>query len=243
MTSLIIILASLITAFISSILGMVGGLILMGVLAILLPVAQAMVLHGVIQLTSNGYRAYLNRHDIQWSLFVGFVFGGACAMALLLWISYSPDRIIVFILLGILPFIATALPERLALDITKKGASVAAGFVVVLTNLLAGVGGPLLDIFFQRVPLNRHQVVATKAVAQAFGHTSKIIFYGGLIETSPGSAELIASCVVASIIGTTLGKKILDRMEDKNFFAWTLRVMLVVGGIFLTRGVWLLWHS
>lgn len=241
MTPVIIVLASLVTAFISSILGMVGGLILMGVLVLLLPVSQAMVLHGIIQLTSNGYRAYLNRRDIQWRLFVGFTLGGLAAMALLIWVSYTPDRAIVFLLLGALPFLATSLPKKFALDITRPGVSIPAGFIVVVTNLLAGVGGPLLDIFFQRVPLTRHQVVATKAVAQSFGHLSKIIFYGGLIGTSPGSMPLILACIVASVIGTTLGKKILDRMEDKNFFAWTLRVMLTVGALFILRGLWMLW--
>ena len=53
----VILIATLATAFLSSIFGMLGGLILMGVLANLLPVSAAMVLHGLIQLTSNGYRA------------------------------------------------------------------------------------------------------------------------------------------------------------------------------------------
>ena len=59
-TLLIILLATLSTAFLSSIFGMLGGLILMGALITIMPVSQAMVLHGLIQLTSNGYRAWLN---------------------------------------------------------------------------------------------------------------------------------------------------------------------------------------
>jgi uncharacterized membrane protein YfcA len=66
--TLIIILATLGTAFLSSIFGMLGGLILMGILVSIMPVSQAMVLHGLIQLTSNGYRAWLNRKDINWSI-------------------------------------------------------------------------------------------------------------------------------------------------------------------------------
>ena len=63
-TLLIILLATLSTAFLSSIFGMLGGLILMGALITIMPVSQAMVLHGLIQLTSNGYRAWLNKTDI-----------------------------------------------------------------------------------------------------------------------------------------------------------------------------------
>ena len=59
----IVLLATLGTAFLSSIFGMLGGLILMGILVTIMPVSSAMILHGLIQLTSNGYRAWLNRKD------------------------------------------------------------------------------------------------------------------------------------------------------------------------------------
>ena len=43
----IILLATLSTAFLSSIFGMLGGLILMGILVSMMPVSDAMVLHGL----------------------------------------------------------------------------------------------------------------------------------------------------------------------------------------------------
>ena len=46
--TVIVILASLATAFLSSIFGMLGGLILMGILVSLMKVGQAMILHGLI---------------------------------------------------------------------------------------------------------------------------------------------------------------------------------------------------
>ena len=54
------------TALISGMFGMGGGMILMGVLLALLPLSQAMVLHGSVQLTSNGSRAWLLRRHIRW---------------------------------------------------------------------------------------------------------------------------------------------------------------------------------
>ena len=175
----IILIATLATAFLSSIFGMLGGLILMGILASILPIASAMVLHGLIQLTSNGYRAWLNRKDIVWAIVTTLFIGNVLAMTGLAFVAFSPDRITVLLALGLLPYIAWALPKNLALDVSKKPVGLLAGAVVVTTNLLAGVGGPILDVFFQRVQLTRHQVVATKAVAQALGHISKVIFFGG----------------------------------------------------------------
>ncbi|MFT6541704.1 MAG: putative membrane protein YfcA, partial [Maricaulis maris] len=47
MIAAFILVATFITAFISGVFGMAGGLILMGALALVLPVAAAMVVHGV----------------------------------------------------------------------------------------------------------------------------------------------------------------------------------------------------
>jgi uncharacterized protein len=57
--------AILSTSFISGVFGMVGGMILMGVLLAIMPVAAAMVLHGVTQMASNGWRAWLWRTHIR----------------------------------------------------------------------------------------------------------------------------------------------------------------------------------
>lgn len=241
--TLIIILATLGTAFLSSIFGMLGGLILMGILVSIMPVSQAMVLHGLIQLTSNGYRAWLNRKDINWSIVATLIIGNIIALAGLVFVAFVPDRITVLLALGLLPYIAWALPKNAALDVSKKPIGLLAGMVVVATNLLAGVGGPLLDIFFQRVDMTRHQVVATKAVAQSLGHVSKVIFFGFLTVSASNDWPvlwLVLIAMTASVTGTTLGKKILDKINDEIFFLWTQRILLSVGAVFIIYAIYLI---
>lgn len=241
--TLIIILATLGTAFLSSIFGMLGGLILMGILVSIMPVSQAMVLHGLIQLTSNGYRAWLNRKDINWSIVATLIVGNIIALAGLVFVAFVPDRITVLLALGLLPYIAWALPKNAALDVSKKPIGLLAGMVVVATNLLAGVGGPLLDVFFQRVDMTRHQVVATKAVAQSLGHISKVIFFGFLTVSASNDWPvlwLVLIAMTASVTGTTLGKKILDEINDEIFFLWTQRILLSVGAVFIVYALYLI---
>ena len=80
---------------------MAGGLILLGVLAWLTPVAVAMVLHGAIQMVSNGSRAaFLWRH-ISWRVIGRYVIGVAVAVALLAFIAWRPSEPVVFVLLGL----------------------------------------------------------------------------------------------------------------------------------------------
>ena len=106
----IIVLFTLGTAFLSSIFGMLGGLILMGVLVSIMPVSTAMILHGLIQLTSNGYRAWLNRKDIIWSIVATLFLGNVIALLSLMYIAFEPDKITVILSLGLLPYIAWSLP-------------------------------------------------------------------------------------------------------------------------------------
>jgi len=239
----IIVLSTLGTAFLSSIFGMLGGLILMGVLVSIMPVSTAMILHGLIQLTSNGYRAWLNRGDINWSIVATLFLGNVIALLSLASIAFEPNKVTVILALGLLPYIAWSLPKDMALDVKKKPIGIIAGMVVVATNLLAGVGGPLLDVFFQRVEMTRHQVVATKAVAQSLGHISKIIFFGFLATSASEGWPLLWIVIIAmgvSVIGTTLGKKVLDRIDDNTFFLWTQRILLSVGAIFILYALYLI---
>ena len=241
--TVIVVVASLVTAFLSSIFGMLGGLILMGILVSFMKVGQAMILHGLIQMTANGYRAWLNRKDVNWKIIGTLSIGNILGLVILFFVAFEPDRITVLLALGILPYIAWAMPSNFAFDVTKTPVGILAGIVVVGTNLLAGVGGPILDIFFQRVEMTRHQVVATKAVAQFLGHVSKVIFFGGLVMSS--SSEnwpdlwLLVIVIGTSLVGTTFGKKVLDKINDKTFFSWTQAIMLTVGAVIIIRAIYL----
>ena len=116
---ILILAATFATAFLSSIFGMLGGLILMGILISFLSVGPAMVLHGLIQATSNGYRAWLNRNDIDWKIVITLMLGSTISLIVLFFIAFEPSQILVIFALGLLPYIAWAVPKELSLDITK----------------------------------------------------------------------------------------------------------------------------
>ena len=47
------------TSFLSGLFGMAGGLVLVGILLLLMPLPVAMMLHAVTQMASNGWRAVI----------------------------------------------------------------------------------------------------------------------------------------------------------------------------------------
>lgn len=229
------------TATLSGIFGMAGGILLMGFLAWTLAVDQAMMLHGAIQAVSNGYRAVLHRDAIRWSLMIGYGAGALIAMGLLALIAYVPSKPVLFLVLGAVPFVGAALPKRWALDITRRGASFFCGVVITLLNLIAGVAGPLLDVFFVRTELTRHEVVATKAVTQTFSHLLKLVYFGVLV---PGTLDLAGipwwvffAMAPFAMLGTVLGKQVLDRLSDTQFRKWSQAVVLAIGSVLIVRGL------
>lgn len=235
LTAAVVVLAAFVTAAVSGVLGMAGGLLLMGVLLLVLPVATAFVVHGLLQLVSNGWRAFLQRRHIRWGALGWYAVGAVAAVALLAVVSYVPDKQVTYLLLGLVPTLVW-LPRRwLALDITRPPQAVLAGLLTTGVNLLAGVSGPLLDVFFQRTALPRHAVVATKAATQVLAHTAKVVVYGGLVAGGSVPYAVVVAAVPLSMLGTALGGRVLDRMTDASFARVTRWVVTGIGASYLVQ--------
>ena len=232
-------LAAVVTSFLSGILGMAGGMILMGALLALLPVADAMVLHGVTQLAANGWRAWLWRRMIARRVMAGYALGAVAAVAVFAISNIVLSRPLVLIALGATPFLMYLLPARLELNVDRRGQPFLCGLACMGMQLLSGVAGPLLDTFFLRSRLDRKSVVATKAATQTLSHTGKIAYFGALTaapgHVDPWMAGLMVLCAVA---GTTASRQVLERMTDANFRDWTRRVVMTVASFYLASGVW-----
>lgn len=232
------------TALLSGIFGMAGGMVLMGALALLLPISAAFVTHGIIQIVSNGWRAFLNRADIVWPIIGWYALAAFVAGAIFASIAWVPSRPIVFVALGLVGLSVWLPARRFALDARRPTHAFASGFLVTATNLLAGVAGPLLDIFFVRTTLTRHQIVATKALTQVFAHLAKIIVYGVPLFFAATGAQMpwfaILLAIPLTLLGTRVGKAVLDRMSDASFLGWTRWIVSLIGLVYLVRGLMLL---
>jgi uncharacterized membrane protein YfcA len=227
----------LLTATLSGVLGMAGGLLLMGVLLLVLPTAVAFVVHGLLQLVANGWRAVLHRRHVRWQVIGWYAVGSVAAAALVGVLSWVPAKAVTYLALGLVPGLVW-LPRRwLALDVTRPPHAVAAGVLVTGVNLVAGVSGPLLDVFFVRAELGRHAVVATKAATQALAHLAKVAVYGAALSASGTGVPwlVVLLGVPLSVLGTALGGRLLDRMTDAAFTRVTRWVVTGIGVVYLVQ--------
>jgi uncharacterized protein len=244
-TAAFLVVSAFLTAALSGVFGMAGGLVLMGALALVLPVSAAFVTHGLLQLVANGWRAVLHREHVQWAIIFNYALASFVAGGVVLALAFTPSRRLLFLLLGLMPVLVWLPKDWLQLDAARRLHALLSGFLVTLVNLTAGVAGPLLDIFFVRTSLNRHQIVATKAAAQVFSHLAKIIVYGAplLVTRAEGMPPLwlFVIAIPASMLGTFAGGKVLDRLSDVNFKRWTAWIVTAIGALHLLKAaqLWL----
>ena len=234
-----------VSSFISGIFGMAGGMILMGVMLLVVPVAQAMMLHGAAQLAANGWRAWLWRAHIRWKGVGNYLLGSALPVAFFLLIGFTASKPVVLLCLGLMPLAVLMLPARIKPNAERLGDGLVCGVVCTTLQLLTGVSGPVLDSFFTGSPMDRKSLVATKGAIQTFGHILKIAYFSRFVTLGGDSIPPLAlvAAVLLAVFGTNLSKRLLEKMSDVQFRAWTQRLILAIAVVYTCQGLWLLWRG
>ena len=225
------------TALLSGIFGMAGGLILMGVFTALLPVAAAMTTHGLVQLIANGGRAVLHAKHIRWKTLAFYVIGSGSIALTLTAVALSPSKAWIYLLLGVAPMVIWTPKHWVQADAAKPLHALICGVCVTGFNLVAGSAGAMLDIFFVRTSLDRHTIVATKAATQTISHIAKIAFYGAPLILAGGKdlppLWFFLCMVPLSLAGTAVGGQVLKRFSDTGFKTVTRYLVTAIGAVYL----------
>lgn len=230
------------TSFLSGIFGMAGGLILLGICLVLLDVAPAMVLHGSTQFAANAWRAVLWRDHIVWPILWRYAAATVCVYVVMRYFSFLTNKAVIYILLGVMPFATDLLPKQYTPSIQRRGAPWYCGAFVALIQILAGIGGNIVDVFFQNSRLDRRQIVATKSATQAVGHSMRVLYFGSFAEAAANHVALwvYVAAIALAMTGTTLAGRALNRMSEEEFRRYSRWLIQSVAIIFIARGVWLL---
>jgi uncharacterized membrane protein YfcA len=240
----LILVTVLVTSVVSGIFGMAGGMILMAVLVSVLSVGAAMMLHGAVQAVSNGSRAWFLRSHIQWRILPAYALGAGLTLAVFVALTLVPDADLVLIVVGVLPFLARAVPHLRGMDVTHLPTAVGCGALVTAAQLFAGASGPLLDVFYLNARLNRFEIIASKAITQAAGHVLKLVYYGlivGVTDSVP--VWMYGVAILTAVAGTRLGTQLLERFSDDRFRRASAQVILTIAAICVVKGVWGYWSG
>lgn len=227
-----------ITSVLSGIFGMAGGLIMLWVLLMVLPIGTAIAVHGVIQIVSNASRVFYSYRYVDLRVMSLVMVGVVIAAALFYWLRYEPNLAMVMLIIGCISMLVWLPPHWLALDATRPSQAIMCGLVSGSLTIGVGVSGTVVDMFFIRTGMERRKMIATKAAVQVFTHTIKVAFYWQTTLVLTGS-EWLAILIAApfTILGTRTGSRILARMNDTSFRFWAKIIISAIGVTFISRGV------
>ncbi len=229
METFILIIVAFITSSISAVLGMGGGIILLGIMAIIIPEGYMVIaLHGIIQLVSNTTRTYVFRAHLKKNILKEFGIGAV--------IGLSASGLIIFALVQLFnvesanqikvdflkPLIGIFIIWYLFLKGPKKEmyskSFMGVGALSGVSSVFVGATGPLIAPFFLGARLTKENIIANKAACQMMSHFGKIPLFIIFFQFDyVQQYDLLLPMVVAVFVGTNVGKKILSFIPEKLF--------------------------
>ncbi len=234
----ILIPAAFITSTVSGFLGMAGGISLLAVMTAVLPAAHVVPIHGAVQLASNFTRTLVYIRHVYWKIFfvyaVPVTFGVAAAASV--WagdkLAWFKPGIGVFILIFLIW--RRFKPKLRNVPLWWYApVGLAAGFLTIFV----GAVGPFIAPFFLRDDFKKEQVIATKAVCQAWGHFLKIPAFIALGFPFEEHGRLMGALFVCVLLGTITGRWLLNRISKERFvlvyeFVLGTIALYLIGGRF-----------
>ena len=229
--------AALAASTLAGVAGFGGAAVLLPALVAVFGVRDAIPILTVAQLVGNGSRVWFNRREVAVPV-VGWFALGAVPLALAGGVLFATaplgtlKRLVGAFLLAMVVW--RHLPRA---PTWRPGVRAFAGIGAVFSFLSALVGsvGPLMAPFFLAHGLVKGGYIGTEALATVVMHVAKLAAYQGTAVLTPRGVVIGLSLGPIMIVGSWLGKRILDRMPERVFVA-LIELTLTVAGIWFLTG-------
>lgn len=243
-------LASLVTAAISAVLGLAGGITLLAVMLLFLDPAVAIPVHAIAQLASNLGRSLLHLRALRRDLLLPYLILLLPAGLLAVPLTQRADPDLLRLAIGLFVLVATWRQAWLLLGFDPKRIATFARFTLLggvagFLGPIVGATGPLIAPFFLGLGLSRFELIGTTAACQTTGHLAKLIVFGGAGFDFRDHATLAVGIIGAVVLGTSLGTRLLDRVPERLFPALYKAVLTLVALRLVVTGLsaWLAQRS
>lgn len=224
---LVLVITAGFTSFLTAAVGVGGGVLLLAVLSLLIPVAAIIPVHGLVQLGANGNRSLLLRRHIDWRTIAYFLPGSIIGAALAA--LFLVELPLMLLQLSIALFILyLCWGPRLPGKVLNDWGTLAAAAITTFISYFVGATGPLVAAFIkQKFAEDRQRSVASFAMTMTLQHGPKALIYGVAGFAFSQWLLLVLLMVIAGAIGTKLGLMQLAKLSDKRF-TWLFNTVLTL---------------
>jgi uncharacterized membrane protein YfcA len=230
--------AALFASTLAAVTGFGGAAVLLPVLVVVFGVREAIPILTVAQLIGNGSRVWFNRHQLNWRVVAWFALGGV-PMALIggYLFARAPltalTRLLGAFLLLIVLWRHMRPRQPVPFPVTLfAGIGAGASFL----SALLGSVGPLMAPFFLAYGLVKGAYIGTEALSTVVMHVTKLVAYRQTAVLTSSGALIGLALGPIMILGSWLGKRIVDRLPETVFVGIIEAVLVIAGALFLVRG-------
>ena len=209
-------LTSFCTAFIAGVTGTAGGLLMLGILALVFPPAVLIPLHTVVMLGDNISRIAILRRYIMRAALLPFFIGAALGALLGGQIFVALPTTALQLILGLSIILFTWMP-KIASTGSLNGRFGAVGFIATFAGIFVSATGALVAPFVSAACRDRRELVGTFSAVMGLVHLCKLVAFGLLGVTLYPYIPLMAAMVATAALGNLVGSRVLSRMPERAF--------------------------
>jgi hypothetical protein len=230
--------AALAASTLAAVAGFGGAAILLPVLVALFGPRDAIPILTIAQLVGNGSRVVINRDAVDRRIVGWFALGGipAALVGGFLFAAAPLDALTRLIGAFLLASVAWRhIRPRPSGALGPRTFAVIGAFFAFASALVGSIG-PLMAPFFLAAGLVKTAYIGTEAAATVVMHVAKLVAYGTAALLTAATVGIGLVMAPAMIVGSLIGKRIVDRLPERVFVA-IIEVVLVLAGLaFLIGG-------
>lgn len=208
--------------------GMGGGIVVIGTMALFLPINAVIPIHAITQCGAGIMRAYIFRKTFLKKFFFIFILGTILGYYLSLDFIMALTETKLKLILGIGIIVLAFLPKFTINSLPNKFIFSLGALTGFLTMFL-GIMGPILGTVLNSFLKDRYLIVGTIAWCISFQNLGKAIILGSMGFDFLPWIYLIILLIFFSYLGTVVGKKFLDKSNNQLFQKILKIVILILG--------------
>jgi uncharacterized protein len=226
--------ASFATALIGVFTGAAGGVVLLGVMAMVLPPLALIPVHTVVMLGTGVTRTMIMWRNVMRPAVAPFLIGSAIGAAAGAKVFVALPTAWLQLILGGFILLVTWMPNLGRIG-AVPGRFAALGFMTTFLGVFVSATGSLLAPFMASATPDRRVHVATMGALMTIAHLAKIAAFGFIGFAITSYVPLMAAMIAAGAVGNWIGEVALNRTSEQRF-RLVLQVTLTLLGLRLIWG-------